>query len=245
MDEFLSFQKKMNCWTWKNASNVSMIWTKNKKQSKSHFIISLQRYYSTLAFFKIHLIYGSFQNSFLPSLSPTPSSSSSSSPPSVCHPPPTRPPARLLLQTQLRGRLEPCGNPTQVWVWLGETAPNPSTHQPLAFSSPPLLPLRHHCSFLHLSSSSCPIFLLLLASVGQDFHSLCFEPQTWLLRPETDLHWERQSSHLAFSALSLFDLKSPIHQFYLTTDWRRIMPDRITLSLLLYTIWGIFILSVV
>lgn len=90
----------------------------------------------------------------------------------------------------------------------GETAPNPSTHQPLAFSSPPLLPtppLRHHCSFLHLSSSSCPIFFLLLASVGQDFHSLCFEPQTWLLRPETDLHWERQSSHfsLAFSALSL------------------------------------------
>lgn len=31
--------------------------------------------------------------------------------PSVCHPPPARPPARLLLQTQLRGCLDPVGNP--------------------------------------------------------------------------------------------------------------------------------------
>lgn len=48
-------------------------------------------------------------------------------PPSVCHPPPTRPPAELLLQTQLRGRLDPAETPHRCECDPVETAPSPST----------------------------------------------------------------------------------------------------------------------
>lgn len=51
--------------------------------------------------FGIFCKFNGHQNSSLSSLSPA-----SPAPPSVCHPPPARPPARLLLQTQLRGRLD-------------------------------------------------------------------------------------------------------------------------------------------
>lgn len=69
---------------------------------------------------------------------------------SVCHPPSTRPPARLLLQTQLRGRLD-LGDPPHTHrcePW------RPQLFICFSFSSflpPP--PLQHHCSIPHLSSA--------------------------------------------------------------------------------------------
>lgn len=125
---------------------------------------------------------------FLPLIS-LPSSSPS---PSVCHPPPTRPPARLLLQTQLRGRLNPAEIPHRCECdpWRPHLV-----HLPISLSLSLILlllfpspPLQHHCSTRHLSSSAplekLPLFFfffslnpLSLASVEQDFHSFCFPLQ--------------------------------------------------------------------
>ena len=78
-------------------------------------------------------------------------------PPSVCHPPPARPPARLLLQTQLRGSLDPAETPHRCECdpWRPHLVHPPI--KPLAFSFLLLLllllllspPLQHHCSILH------------------------------------------------------------------------------------------------
>lgn len=119
-----------------------------------------------------------------PPLISLPSSSSLS----VCHPPPTRPPARLLLQTQLRGRRYPAENPTQVGMWPMETTSSPSTHQPLAFSSPPHLFAFSATSLQHSSS----LILLHLELPNFCWTRLWFPvstaaPSLWFLQPETDL----------------------------------------------------------
>lgn len=109
----------------------------------------------------------SFQNSSLSSLPPAP----------VCHPSPSRPPARLLLQTQLRGHLDTLRKSHTGVSVSRDTCTLSSTHQPLASSSS-LLPslLQHHCSIPHHHSSSTHLqklfFFFFFTSVEQ--LSLCF-----------------------------------------------------------------------
>lgn len=122
----------------------------------------------------------SFQNSSLSSLPPAP----------VCHPSPSRPPARLLLQTQLRGHLDTLRKSHTGVSVSRDTCTLSSTHQPLASSSS-LLPslLQHHCSIPHHHSSSTHLQKLF-------FFYLCGTTFTlfpdvllflWFLQRETDL----------------------------------------------------------
>lgn len=98
-----------------------------------------------------------------------------------------------------------CGTlPTQVWMWAMETAPSPSTHQPLAFSSPAPPPppsssffassatslqhsssliLLHHlrsCFFPPLGAPGWTRLWFLVSPTAAHF-------PTWSLQPETDL----------------------------------------------------------
>lgn len=134
----------------------------------------------------------------------------SSSSPSVCHPPPARPPARLLLQTQLRGRLRPAGSPRRCERDPATPRRPRRVHLAISFSlcllSALLLspPLRHHPGILH------PILLLHLPNWTIKLLILLFPirfpPSVSRLRPVLRKDWLRLEMTINLFPSRLFGL---------------------------------------